>query len=153
MQKPSDFVTKGLLKTTTGSADIPITGGLRYIIQPVSLDGSTDLSKSLKRWPNAQSEYRQWYRNSFGTIKAGTIKSLQVQSDTIVIAAAVLKDNQLDTKALELAMDAAGKEISENRGNVHINKFGEEWDKIEQILTSQLIKRSINVTVYQENVK
>jgi hypothetical protein len=153
MDKPSDFLPKGLLKYAKGTPDVPTTGGFRYIIQPVNEQGTTDLTKPLKRWPSAQSDYRLWYRNSFGTIKPGSIKTIQVQSDTVVVNAAIFdKNDKLDMKALELALDAAGKEISYNKGNAHIAKFcaNEEWTQVEQLITNQLLKRTINVTIYED---
>ena len=150
MQRPSDFVPRGSLKTVVGSATVPVTGGLRYIIYAVNNQGTTDLSEFSKRWPNAASDYRQWYRNSFGKMKLGSIKTLQVQSDTALIAALVYDDDRLDLNAVSKAMDLIGQEVSYNSGNAHIKKFasGDEWKKVEETIVAQLSKRSVNVTVY-----
>ena len=150
MQRPSDFVPRGSLKKVVGSATVPVTGGLRYIIYAVNNQGTTDLSEFSKRWPNAVSDYRQWYRNSFGKMKLGTIKTLQVQSDTALIAALVYDGDRLDLNAVGKALDLIGQEVSYNNGNAHIKKFaaGDDWEKVEEAIVAQLSKRSINVTVY-----
>ena len=159
MDKPSDFVPQGRFKTIKGEATVPESAGLRYVLQICDNQGvsNDDASRQLyARWPGVETSYRTWYRNSFGKWEGGETKTLQVQSDTIVVhMVAVLpgrpgaKKPKLNKEALRKCLDAVGKEASYNSGSIHLNKTAaKEWKVIEELLTEQLLRRGLNVTVY-----
>lgn len=160
MDKPSDFVPRGRMKVIeSGDATVPESAGLRYILQFCDNQGQgeDDFSRKLaSRWPGVETSYRNWYRNSFGKWEGGEIKTVQVQSDTVVVHMVAMllrkggKKPKLDKDALRKCLDAVGKEASYNNGTVHLSKTGtsKDWKVIEDLLTEQLLRRGLNVTVY-----
>ena len=157
MDKPSDFVPRGRLKTIApGDATIPESAGLRYILHFCDDQGKSedDFSRKLSaRWPAVTDSYRTWYRNSFGKWEGGETKFDQVQSDTIIahMIALLGKKPKLNKEALRKCLDAVGKEASYQGGSVHITKTdAKSWKGIEDLLTEQLLRRGLNVTVYAD---
>jgi O-acetyl-ADP-ribose deacetylase (regulator of RNase III) len=164
MQQPSNWIPQGLLRFASGDAAKPIAGGFMYILQVCNDEGKYGAGFSgalAKRWPTVESSYRQWWRNRFGKLDLGDIQVVQVQSDTCVINMigqhGVGKDEKgnapIRYDALEKALNKAGVEISTNKGSAHMPRIGcglagGEWEKVEQLVTEQLLKRGINVTVY-----
>ena len=162
MDKPSDFVPRGRLKIVApGDATIPESAGLRYILQFCDDQGKSDDDFSRKlaaRWPGVKTSYGNWYRNSFGKWEGGETKTVQVQSDTVVVHMIVYKfarpgakKPKLDQEALRKCLDFVGKEASDHGGTIHLNKTGsKEWKGVESLLTEQLLRRGLNVTVYAD---
>ena len=165
LPRPSNFSPQGRLKVTVGSAIIPESAGLRYILQIVNDHGQHvgTFSKQIsKRWPAVETNYRQAYRLSNGQLKLGSVQFVQVQSDIIVVNMVAAHGSEEDEDnvppirydALERCLDQVGQEIAYNRGSVHIPRFGvidisgSEWERVEPLLVNQLLKRGINVTVY-----
>jgi hypothetical protein len=163
--KPSNFMPQGRLKFIKGSAVVPEAAGFRYILQIVNDHGhyvGKFAAQVSKRWPTVDTNYRQWYRNSMGRLRLGSIQVIQVQSDTVVInmvAAHGVEPDENETPpirydALDKCLDEAGKEVAYNSGSVHIPRFGAldesgaQWEKVQAHITEQLLKRGINVTVY-----
>jgi hypothetical protein len=59
----------------------------------------------------------------------------------------------IDYKALEECLSKAGVKISENGGSIHMPRIGcglvgGNWEEVEPLIEAQLLKRGINVTVY-----
>jgi O-acetyl-ADP-ribose deacetylase (regulator of RNase III) len=164
MQQPSNWIPQGLLRFATGDASKPIAGGFMYIVQVCNDEGKYGAGFSgalAKRWPAVESNYRQWWRNKFGKLELGDIQVIQVQSDTCVINMIGQHGVGEDEKgaapirydALEQALSKAGIEVSNNKGSIHMPRIGcglagGEWEKVEPLITEQLLKRGINVTVY-----
>jgi hypothetical protein len=154
-QQPSDFIPQGRLKITEGDASIPESGGMRYIIQICGDNGKGEQNRLSARWPAVDSSYRIWYRSSFNKMSdwIGQIKTAQVQSDTVIVhmLARTGDKQKLDEEGLRKALDATGKEVTYNSGSVHMNKAGtaREWKTVEKLIKEQLLRRGINVTIYQ----
>ena len=166
LERPSNFIPPGNLKLVkNGSATVPMSAGLRYIVQVVDDYGVYPESKFAttvaSRWPAVRAEYRMHYRNSMGKLKLGDIQVVPVQSDTRVVnMLAAHQDNleqeepTLDYQALEACLDALGKEVAYNNGNVHLDFAGfttevhADWKQVLKLVSEQLLKRGINVTVY-----
>jgi len=154
-QQPSDFIPAGRMKVAEGDASIPESGGMRYIIQLCGDQGESIQDRVTTRWPAVDATYRTWYRASFGKMDdwLGQIKTAQVQSDTVVVhlLARTGDKAKLDEEALRKGFDATGKEVAYNSGSVHLNKSGtaKEWKTVEKLVKEQLLRRGINVTVYQ----
>lgn len=151
--KPSNFNPPGRIKYVKGDVNIPESAGLRYILVLCNDKGTMEkhASSTVSRWPATESSYRSWYRSSFGKMKEwkGQIKTSQVQSDTIIVHMLAVLDEKLDKKAFSACLDAAGREVAYNNGNIHIAKISEDWEELEKIITEQLLKRGMNVTVYE----
>lgn len=163
MKQPSDHIPKGLIKYTKGDATLPQGSNLRYILQVVNDEGKYGAGFSgalASRWPKVETEYRSWWRERYGKLVLGDIQVIQVLSDLVVInmvaqKGIVSKDNPkpIDYDALRTCLSKAGAEISEYNGAVHIPRIGcglagGTWDKVEPIVEQELLKRGLNVTVY-----
>ncbi len=163
MTKPSDHNPKGILKFVTGDATNPLGSNTRYILQIVNDEGKygAGFSGALsRRWPKVESEYRKWWRERFGKLLLGDIQIVQILSDLVVINMVSQKGivgpnnpKPIDYKALQMCLDKAGDEISKYNASVHMPRIGAglaqgDWGEIEKLIDQELLKRGINVTVY-----
>ncbi|MCK9567864.1 macro domain-containing protein [Candidatus Pacearchaeota archaeon] len=165
MVNPSDHNPKGLLKFVKGDATNPLGSSNRYIIQIVNDEGKygAGFSGALsKRWPKVETEYRKWWRERFGKLLLGDIQVIQILSDLVVINMVAQKGivgpnnpKPIDYKALQQCLSKAGDEISQHTAAVHMPRIGAglaqgEWSVIEPLIEQELLKRGINVTVYDQ---
>lgn len=161
--KPSDHIQKGLLRFVKGDATLPNGSNLKYILQIVNDEGKygAGFSGALsKRWPKVESEYRKWWREKYGQLKLGDVQEVQVLSDLVVVNMVaqhgiVGKDNPIPIKydALDNCLDKVGSLIYGFNASIHIPRLGcglanGLWENVEPLIQNQLIKRGINVTVY-----
>jgi O-acetyl-ADP-ribose deacetylase (regulator of RNase III) len=160
--QPSDYRIPGLLKYKIGDATVPEAAGMRYIIHVCNVIGAWGAGFVLavsKRWKKPEEEYRKLWRS--GLIKLGDIQIVSVQSDTAIINMFAQKqlgldeDGQipLDYAALELCLDKVGIAAANDGASVCGPKFGTglafgDWSKIEPMIVEKIIKRGINVTIY-----
>jgi hypothetical protein len=165
MEQPSNYIIPGMLKYTEGPPTLPKSPGLRYIIQILNNHGQylgSIANLIANRWPAVETNYRRWYRENYGRLKLGSIQTNQVQSDTIVINMIAADGTEEDDdgnpplkyEALEQCLGEVGKEVSYNNGSIHLSRIGinddtgGDWGVVEGLLVEQLIKRGINVTIY-----
>jgi hypothetical protein len=160
MKKPSNFIQKGLLRVAKGDGTNPTGSSMQYIIQICNNSGTyeTENTKALaKRYPKVVAEYRSLWRNRFGKLALGEIQIIQLRSDVAVINLIAqdctkLEDDKIEIgpinlKALQVCLDKAGVEISDNSASAHMPRIT-DWAAIEPIIEAELLKRGINVTVY-----
>lgn len=161
---PSNHLPKGLLKFVTGDATTPQGSNLKYVLQIVNDEGKYGAGFSgaiAKRWPKVESQYRQWWREKFGRLVLGDIQSIQILSDLVVVNMVAQKgvgggpNNEAPIRypALQECLAKVGAEVSEHNASVHIPRIGcglsgGSWDQIELLIEKELLKRGINVTVY-----
>lgn len=155
----------GLLRFRKGDAVNPLGGTFRYILQVNNNEGKYGAGFSgaiAKKWPQVEKEYRNWWRQQMGKLKLGEIQVVQVQTDTAVInmiaqdgirESAKSKTVHIKYDALEECLKKAAKEILDNGGSVHTVRIGcglagGSWNEVESIIKEQLIKKGINVTIY-----
>lgn len=163
MRKPSDHNPKGLLRFVKGDATLPQGSNVKYILQIVNDSGMYGAGFSgaiAARWPKVEAEYRAWWRERYGKLKLGDIQVIQILSDLVVINMVaqhgiVSKDNPkpIDYNALQMCLSKAGDVISDYNASVHIPRIGcglagGSWEEVEKLVEAELIKRSIDVTVY-----
>jgi hypothetical protein len=163
MKKPSNHIPKGILRFVVGDATLPQGSSLRYILQVVNAAGKygAGFSGALSaRWPKVESQYRQWWREKYGHLNLGEIQEIQILSDLVVINMVAQKDivsknnpKPIDYVALQQCLSKVGIIISEINGSVHIPRIGcglagGDWSVVESLIDSDLLKRGINVTVY-----
>jgi O-acetyl-ADP-ribose deacetylase (regulator of RNase III) len=163
MMQPSNFITPGLLRYVEGDATVPISAGHRLIIHvcnDIGKWGSGFVLALSKRWAKTKEEYKMWYisQNNF---KLGEVQEVSVQSDTIVVNMiaqhGIGKDEDgnppIRYDALEKCLDQVGELACDYRSRIHGPRFGADracgdWEKIEKLIKERLIKRGINVTIY-----
>jgi O-acetyl-ADP-ribose deacetylase (regulator of RNase III) len=163
MKKPSNFITPGILRFVKGDATLPTGSSMQYILQVCNNEGKygAGFSGALSsRYPIVEQQYRKWWRECFGKLNLGDIQVIQVRSDIAVINmiaqnGVVSKDNPtpIDYDALEKCLSKAGIEISENSASAHMPRIGcglagGKWEEVEPKVKEQLLKRGINVNVY-----
>lgn len=163
MTKPSDHNPKGLIRFVKGDATNPQGSNTRYILQIVNNEGKygAGFSGALsRRWPKVESEYRKWWREKFGKLVLGDIQIIQILSDLVVINMVaqngIVGENNpkpIDYIALQKCLSKAGDEISKYNSSVHMPRIGAglamgNWEEIEKLIEQELLKRGINVTVY-----
>lgn len=163
MNSPSNHIPKGILRFVKGDATLPQGSSLRYILQIVNDEGKYGAGFSgalAARWPKVESEYRQWWREKYGKLKLGDVQIIQILSDLVVINMVAQKgivseenQNPISYEALKLCLSKVGSEISKFGAGVHIPRIGcglsgGTWDKVEPLIEQELLKRGINVTVY-----
>ena len=165
MVKPSDHNPKGLLKFVIGDATMPLGSSNRYILQIVNDEGKYGAGFSgalARRWPKVEVEYRKWWRERYGKLLLGDIQVIQILSDLVVINMVAQKGivgpknpKPIDYSALQNCLEKAGEEISKHTAAVHIPRIGcglskGNWEEIEPLIENELLKRGINVTVYDQ---
>ena len=163
MTKPSDHNPKGLLRFVNGDATQPQGSSNRYILQIVNDEGKygAGFSGALsRRWPKVEQEYRRWWRERYGKLNLGDIQVIQILSDLVVINMVAQKGivndknpKPIDYSALQKCLSKAGDEISQYNAGVHAPRIGcglaqGNWEQIELLIEAELLKRGINVTVY-----
>ena len=161
--KPSNHIAPGRLKYRVGDATIPEAAGMRYIIHVCNDKnqwGAGFVISVSKRWPKAEQEYRGWYRSQ-NNFKLGEIQIVTVQSDTAIVNMIAQEGVGPDKygkppiryDALKSCLDKIGEHVSNEGGSIHGPRFGSglaggNFDLIEPMITDLLIKRGINVTIY-----
>lgn len=163
MRKPSDHNPKGILRFVKGDATLPQGSNLRYILQVVNDEGKYGAGFSgalAKRWPRVEKEYRDWWRARYGKLVLGDIQSIQVVSDLCIINMVAQKGivgpnnpKPIDYKALQVCLSKAGDEVSKYNAAIHMPRIGcglagGEWSEVEKLIDQELLKRTIDVTVY-----
>lgn len=163
MTKPSDHNPKGLLKYVKGDATLPNGSSNRYILQIVNDEGKygAGFSGALsRRWPKVEQEYRKWWRERYGKLSLGDIQVIQILSDLVVINMVAQKGivgdknpKPIDYSALQKCLSKAGDEASKYSSSIHMPRIGTglaqgDWGLIEPLIEQELLKRGLNVTVY-----
>lgn len=161
--QPSDHNPKGLLRFVKGDATLPQGSNLRYILQIVNDEGKygKGFAGALSaRWPKAETEYRKWWRERYGKLQLGEIQIVQILSDLVVINMVAQKgivgpDNPkpINYEALQACLAKAGQEIQQYNASVHMPRIGcglaqGKWEDVEPLIEQELLKRGLNVTVY-----
>lgn len=153
-------IIPGKLKYTTGDATVPAAGGHRMIIHIVNNEGVWGGGFVLAlgaRWPRSEDEYRRWYvaRRDF---LLGNIKEVNLRSDTTIIHMMAQEGVEPDEEgnppiryeALEECLDKVAELALYNGSSIHGPKFGGvDWDDVEELIIECLIKKGVNVTIYE----
>lgn len=166
--EPSKFITPGLLKYVVGDVCQPRGGGHKLILQCVNDEGKYGAGVSgalAKRWPKVQEEYRKWYRSQKKFV-GGEIQVIDVQTDVAVI-------NMIAQHSVRLAEDGTPP-VRYEWLRTCLNKVGElasyqgsavaapricsglaggMWSEVEPMIIDLIIKRGVNVTIYDLEIK
>jgi hypothetical protein len=161
--RPSNFIIPGSLSYRFGSATVPNAAGHRIIVQPIRDNGKYEESFNKlisKRWPLVEREYKRWYRSQ-KNFKLGEIQAINVQSDTTIINMLCEKAKKrafpLCYQSLQMCLEKVGLIAIDQGSSIHAPMIGKRfkknnWDKIESIITHEIIKRGINMTFYNEEL-
>jgi O-acetyl-ADP-ribose deacetylase (regulator of RNase III) len=147
-----------------GDATAPKTPGPKMIVQvcnDIGAWGKGFVMALSKRWPKLESQYQAWYRerksNDFGL---GAVQFAQVEAD-LWVANMIGQHGIRRTKegppirysAVEKCLAKVALKAVELEASVHMPRIGcglagGKWEKIETIITRQLIEKDIAVYVY-----
>jgi hypothetical protein len=149
----------GKIKFVKGNAALPVAADYRVILILCPDNGNFEIvprnERISKSYQKAKDAYRSWWRGQLN-FKLGKTNITSILSDTELAHAVVCveKDGELffDKKALEQAFEELARYCSTNKRNVHLNKAGNdsEWAAINEIITNTLLKKGVNVWVYEE---
>ncbi len=124
------FIMPGKVKTINASVTLPENAGLRFILNPCSINGKWEskLQKVLsKRWKKPQEEFKTWAANTTN-FKLGQIQSVSVQSDVWVINIICLnKEGKLDQKGFADCLKNSMKLVKSEKASVHVSSLTGEF--------------------------
>jgi O-acetyl-ADP-ribose deacetylase (regulator of RNase III) len=153
-----------------GDASEPVGADMKLLLQLVndqaSVWGGGFAKQARKKWPKAQTQYRQWAFER-GNLKLGNIHLAQVRDD-LTLASLVCqhgfgesaKGPRLRYASLSTALDRIAEIALEKNASVHMPRIGTgaaggSWNLIEGMIRENLTSRGVTVTVYdlksQEN--
>lgn len=154
-KQDSKFVIKGRVKTINGSVLNPELAGLRFVLNPVNMEGtltSPMLPLFEKKWKQVKAEVRGWYTNRTGAYKLGAINNVAVQSDTWVVNLLCQDEKSVySTAAAELCLKEVAKLAKAEQASVHVSQlFFSNFPELQQLLTDNLVNKGISVYYYLE---
>lgn len=151
-------IIPGKLKYIKGNAITPEAGGHRMIVHSVNDKGEWQdkISKSIsEKWPRAEQEYKKWYLAQ-RYFKLGNILDISLKSDTMIVH--MISQSEVDNEMCVLS-DSLKECLSKvldlakyHGSSLHLNKFveGDAWNTIEEILIDEIVKKGVNINVYEE---
>jgi O-acetyl-ADP-ribose deacetylase (regulator of RNase III) len=149
----------------TGDASNPHTDGPKIIAHICNDRGGWGKGFVLaisRRWPGPQADYRRWYRDrAINDFELGATRLVQVTPDIWV--ANMIGQHGIGTSrsagppirydAVRLSLHHLARHARELRASIHMPRIGcglagGRWDRIEPLITSELIDHDLPVTVY-----
>ncbi|MER5643457.1 macro domain-containing protein [Streptosporangium sp. NPDC002524] len=151
-----------MISYVTGDATVPV-GGDPKIIAHVCNDaggwGRGFVVALSRRWPAPEAAYRAWYRQGDG-FALGAVQLVQVD-EGLWVANMVAQRGVRATKAgppiryeaVSRCLETLADHAVELGAGVHLPRIGcglagGTWDRIEPIIDECLVKRDVQVTVY-----
>lgn len=150
------------IKYIKGDATAPQGEGRKFIIHccnDIGAWGAGFVLALSKNWPEPERRYKKWKRNGRG-FKLGHIQVVRVEKDIYVIN--MIGQRDIKTKngvppirygSINKCLKKVAELAKEYKATVHAPRFGAglaggKWEKIEDLITEQLIDQDIKVTVY-----
>ncbi|WP_329424473.1 macro domain-containing protein [Streptosporangium sp. NBC_01495] len=151
-----------MISYVTGDATVPV-GSSPKIIAHVCNDaggwGRGFVVALSRRWPAPEAAYRAWYRQNDG-FALGAVRLVQVD-EGLWVANMIAQHGVRATKAgppiryqaVNRCLETLADHAVELDAGVHMPRIGcglagGTWDRIEPIITECLVKRDVEVTVY-----
>ncbi len=152
------------IRYVRGDATAPRGEGVKLIVHCCNDVGGWGRGFVLalsRRWPEPEAAYRRWYReradNDFGL---GAVRFVQVEP--YVWVANLVGQRGIRTgatgvpvryEALEAGLRQVAVRAAELDASVHMPRIGcglagGSWDRVEPLLTGELVSRGLAVTVY-----
>ena len=112
-----------------------------------------------KRWPSAQEDFIRWVSSRHENLKLGNIRVCRVESDTSVISLIAQrgygesKKPRIRYGAFHAALAEAATHVKAHAGSVHaprlgVGQAGGQWPIVEEMLTEEVVRRKIPITIY-----
>lgn len=160
---PADFTTPDSLKCLNGDASEPFGAEPKLLLQMVNdqalVWGGGFAKQSRKKWPHAQTHFRQW---AYGrrNLKLGNMHSVSVRQDLTLVSLVAQHGFGGDRSGPKIrygALFSALEKVAElarvQSATVHMPRIGAggaggSWNIIEGIIRETLVSRGIKVTIY-----
>lgn len=154
---PANFRVRGELKYKTGSAHSPLAGGHRIIMNFCDMAGTWDnlFNKDMsKKHALVEQSFKLW-KQTQKLYKMGATHEVRMQSDVIILNALALNEGKLDPVAFESCLksvaatseDYGGSSMHMSAKNIGLSEDNKE--AVEKLITECLLKKNINVTIYE----
>jgi len=146
-----------------GDATKPIESGNKIIVHvcnDIGGWGKGFVMAISKRWPKPEMEYRQWHKSQHD-FTLGQARLVQVEPDiwvaNMIGQHKVYKDENgnppIRYEAIRECLQKVAEFAHEMAATIHMPRIGcglagGTWDKIEPIISCELIDKGIGVTVY-----
>jgi O-acetyl-ADP-ribose deacetylase (regulator of RNase III) len=159
---PSDFTASQPFNTLRGDASEPFGAEPKLLLQVVndqaSVWGGGFAKQSRKKWPQAQSRFREWVLEG-RQLRLGNIHSVSVRDDLTLVsliaqhgfkpsAGPRLRYAALFSALEKVASLAIAKGATVHMPRIGTGEAGGDWKIIEGIVQETLTARGITVTVY-----
>jgi len=159
---PSDFTPSQPFKTLRGDASEPFGAEPKLLLQVVndqaSVWGGGFAKQSRKKWPEAQSRFREWVLEG-RQLRLGNIHSVRVRDDLTLVSLVAqhgfkpsagprLRYGALFSALEKVAALAIAKGATVHMPRIGTGEAGGDWKIIEGIVQETLTARGITVTVY-----
>ena len=152
----SNFRIRGELKYRTGEAHNPVAGGHKLIVNFCDMNGTWENSfnKDIgKKYAKVEQSFKLWRQTQNG-FKLGELNEVRMQSDTVILNILAIENGQLNLDALTRAFKLIAK-VADDYGSssVHIAANNillsdENKAQVEGLITDNLLKKAIHVTIY-----
>jgi len=145
-----------------GDATAPSAEGIKiiaHICNDIGGWGRGFVLAISKRWKEPEEQYRQWYRGK-EDFRLGEVRLVQVESHLYVANMIAQRDVISGSEGPPIRYEAVGAclhtlagQAIEMNASVHMPRIGcglagGTWDKIEPLINDTLIKKGVDVFVY-----
>lgn len=143
------------IKNIKGIITTPQLGGLKFILNNVSISGNPENSQMPifdKKWLRVRTETRGWFADP-STFKLANIKDCMVQSDIWIINMICQdKDNKTDLNSLITCLEKIIKLAKYEQASIHVSSqfITDVPEFIQNNLIDMFTKNNINVFLYAE---
>lgn len=147
-----------------GDATVPLGSGVKviaHVCNDIAGWGKGFVLALSRRWPEPERAYRAWHRDrAAGDFALGAVQLVRVGRYQWVANMIGQRGTRTGSKgvpvryeAIDTALDRLAGEVIELGASVHMPRIGcglagGKWSRVEPLVTERLVKRGIDVTVY-----
>jgi O-acetyl-ADP-ribose deacetylase (regulator of RNase III) len=146
-----------------GDATNPVGDGVKVIVHVCNDIGAWGAGFVLalsRKWPEPEAEYLKWARETGKDMPLGEVQYVEVSSDIYVanmigqhLTWPIYGVPPIRYGAIREGLEKISRFCIENQASVHAPKFGSglaggNWYEIEGIINDVLIKKGVEVTIY-----
>jgi len=155
--------TRKRIEYVTGDALDARGAGKRVIVHVVNdrtANWGGGFARALRdRYPDAQSDFRDWVRADRTRLRLGAVRSVWVEPTLKVVTLVAQKGYGSSEKprirydALRTALGTLSEDLAGERATVHMPRIGAgmaggDWDVIAELIQDELVDRGLDVIVY-----
>lgn len=150
-----------------GDATDPVGGGVKivaHVCNDVGAWGRGFVLAVSRRWPEPEADYRRWYEGRVGgDFRLGSVRIVPVGMDILVAnmicqrglraagGAPPIRYDALRESLKTLSMKAVSMGATVHMPRIGCGLAGGDWEQVEVIISDEIAKRGVAVTVYDFN--